>query len=309
MHLFFSRFCSLLFLLALAAAPTRAQTKPAPTPKANAKTTPAIKTPMPNTTGKTPLAVSNLRPPATIAPMPRVIAPTKLREVHPLYPWKEKIPTTIFWIGEDPTENNPTPNHKSSWDTNWQANYGGYDNPDPSARNWDFAPKAFHPKLNPFYIALPFNDLTNLEIAKLKIPWYKSKGGTSRKSVCRSQWLALRYGSRVCYAQWEDVGPWETDDHDYVFGNARPKNVENDGAGLDVSPAVRDYLGITSGALCDWRFVEDREVPDGPWCRFGTNNPYVRSETAEQDRIRREFAQLMKAREAYVDSVIRRKSQ
>jgi hypothetical protein len=30
----------------------------------------------------------------------------------------------------------------------------------------------------------------------------------------------------------------------YVFGNERPKPTLNKGAGLDVSPAVRDYLGL-----------------------------------------------------------------
>ena len=29
--------------------------------------------------------------------------------------------------------------------------------------------------------------------------------------------------------------------------------------------AVRDYLGITSGAAVSWRFVENEEVPEGPW--------------------------------------------
>jgi hypothetical protein len=37
--------------------------------------------------------------------------------------------TTIFWIGEQLSENNPVPNHASSWDRQWQLNFGGYDNP------------------------------------------------------------------------------------------------------------------------------------------------------------------------------------
>jgi hypothetical protein len=27
----------------------------------------------------------------------------------------------------------------------------------------------------------------------------------------------------------------------------------------------------------DWRFVEAREVPPGPWRRYGENNPFVQS--------------------------------
>src|SRR5678816_2150097 len=32
------------------------------------------------------------------------------------YPWKKSIVTTVFWIGEKPSENNPMPNRTSSWD-------------------------------------------------------------------------------------------------------------------------------------------------------------------------------------------------
>jgi hypothetical protein len=37
--------------------------------------------------------------------------------------------TTIFWISEQPSENKPVPNHASSWESQWQLNFGGYDNP------------------------------------------------------------------------------------------------------------------------------------------------------------------------------------
>src|SRR5260221_11069282 len=42
------------------------------------------------------------------------------------YPWRLSIMTTIFWIGEHPSTNNPVPNDASSWDPNWFADYGGY---------------------------------------------------------------------------------------------------------------------------------------------------------------------------------------
>ena len=62
----------------------------------------------------------------------------------------------------------------------------------------------------------------------------------------------------------------------------------NNGAGLDIAPAIRDYLGIVSGVRCDWRFCDLSEVPDGPWRKFGANNPFVRSkEQALADRIKR----------------------
>src|SRR5229473_5484366 len=40
-------------------------------------------------------------------------APTHLRSAPPApgesYPWKQQIVTTVFWIGEKPSENNPVP--------------------------------------------------------------------------------------------------------------------------------------------------------------------------------------------------------
>src|ERR1700736_139522 len=46
------------------------------------------------------------------------------------YPWKMNIVTTIFWIGERPSGNNPVPNDKSSWDKYWSGSYGGGENPE-----------------------------------------------------------------------------------------------------------------------------------------------------------------------------------
>src|ERR1043166_4914333 len=40
------------------------------------------------------------------------------------FPWRKDIVTTVFWIGEKPTANNPVPNRSSSWDANWRRNYG-----------------------------------------------------------------------------------------------------------------------------------------------------------------------------------------
>jgi hypothetical protein len=45
----------------------------------------------------------------------------------------------------------------------------------------------------------------------------------NRQSVCKAKWVSIRRGNRVCYAQWEDVGPFRTDNWQYVFGNERPR--------------------------------------------------------------------------------------
>jgi hypothetical protein len=195
-----------------------------------------------------------------------------------LYPWKIGIVTTTFWVGEKPSANNPVPNHKSSWDSRWVQNYGGTDTPDPTRRSSDFTPASFKPRQNPFYIALPYNDKTvngHKKEAPDVIPWFKDVYTGPHDSVCKGRWIAVRFQGKTAYAQWEDVGPFRTDHWEYVFGNERPKPNLNNGAGLDVSPAVRDYLGMKGTDVTDWKFVEFEEVPPGPWARFGDNNTFV----------------------------------
>lgn len=239
--------------------------------------------------------------------LPRVSVPTMPRLGYARYPWKTDITATVFWVGEKPTENNPTPNNKSSWDTEWQKNFGGFDDPDPSRRSPNFCPVDFIPQLNPFYIALPYNDCLDYRTHKPEaarvIPWFKERYARDGKSVLKGTWVAIRYGNRVCYAQWEDCGPFVTDDHEYVFGNARPKNTSNSGAGIDISPAVRDYLGIPGKAKCDWRFVDTTEVPPGPWRSLGVNNPFVRAQEDQRARQQTDNAarleELRRLRDAY----------
>ena len=97
------------------------------------------------------------------------------------------------------------------------------------------------------------------------IPWFKEKYKRPGKTVLKGRWVAIRHDGKVCYAQWEDCGPFNTTDASYVFGRTTPVNFKNGGAGIDVSPAIRDYMGLRSGERCDWRFVDLDEVPDGPW--------------------------------------------
>ena len=72
-------------------------------------------------------------------------------------------------------------------------------------------------------------------------------------------------------------GRFRTDHWQYVFGNERPKPNLNHGAGLDVSPAVRDYLGLQPTDVTDWKFVDFNEVPPGPWAKLGDNNTFVQN--------------------------------
>jgi hypothetical protein len=173
-------------------------------------------------------------------------------------PWHTNMVTTVFWVGEGGNE-------RSVWDPHWKNHYGGTDDPDPAKRR-DFIPVSFVPQLNPFYCALPYNDIVHEQFrpeAALVIPWFKQFYTEPGKP------------ERVCYAQWSDCGPFVTDHFQYVFGDERPRPNANHGAGLNVSPAVRDYLGLSSTDITDWQFVEIRNIPPGPWRSFGRNNHFV----------------------------------
>lgn len=206
------------------------------------------------------------------------------------YSWKTNIVTTVFWVGEEATPRNPVPNNKSCWDTRWAESFGGTDSPDKSERNTNYSPAAFVPQQNPFYIALPYNDMTSKghkPEAQLVVPWFREAFSNKLKSVCKGRWIAIRSGTRVCYAQWEDAGPFRTDQWQYVFGNQRPSPNLNGGAGLDVSPAVRDYLGLDGNDLTDWKFVDFSEIPEGPWSWYGENNTFVLKKREETERVAR----------------------
>lgn len=203
------------------------------------------------------------------------------------YPWKKQIVTTIFWIGETPTANNPVPNRSSSWDKDWAQNYGGFDDPSP-ARRQDYIPVKFTPRQNPFYCALPYNDKASTghrPEAPQIVPWFTEAYQGPAVSVCKDRWVEIRKGDRTVYAQWEDAGPFRTDHWQYVFGNERPKPNLNRGAGLDVSPAVRDYLGLQETDVTDWKFVDFKEIPRGPWSKYGENNTFVITARRTQERM------------------------
>jgi len=205
-----------------------------------------------------------------------------LREV---LPWKRNVVATVFWVGEQAGANNPVPNNRSAWDQNWQENFGGVDDP---GRRDGWCPEGFTPRLNPFYVALPYNDVARGGVHRPEasgvIPWFWQSYRGDGISVCKGRWVAIHHEGRVCYAQWEDVGPFEVDHWQYVFGNDPPRPNRNGGAGIDLSPAVRDFLQLRSGATVEWRFAEDREVPQGPWRNWSADVPAVRSQTKPIDR-------------------------
>ena len=204
---------------------------------------------------------------------PRLLIPSA--SVSTAYPLHKAINTTVFWVGEPADKSNGyIQNSDSAWDELWKEHYGGFD--DPNNRKGYFP--LFTPRENPFYFALPFNDFNDKGGKKkdlLKyVPW-ASAGDDPSNSLLKNRWIKIQRGGKTVYAQWEDSGPFVYDDWRYVFGSGseRPVNQANRNAGLDVSPAVRDYLGLTGIDLVDWQFVDENQVPDGPWKQVITRSP------------------------------------
>jgi hypothetical protein len=185
--------------------------------------------------------------------------------------------TTLFWVGEpSDADNDFIPNDVSYWDNQWQSSFGGVDDPDHRNGYW---PAEFKPNENPFYVALPFGEFLSETSDELRadarnIPWYR----TGLSPLLKNHWVEINRGDRTCYAQWEDVGPFEVDDFAFVFGSAKlPRNTLDVKAGLDVSPAVWHFLRMADNAETAWRFVDSVDVPPGPWTEIvtmsGNNRP------------------------------------
>jgi hypothetical protein len=214
------------------------------------------------------------------------------------YPWHRDIVATTFWVGEimDPSAPDGSQRY-STYDANWVVNYGGCDGiiehglcrterREPSS---DFFPTRITPRQNPFYLDLPFDDIHNPTAFAMRakvVPWANDPGYNGRAddptfSFMKNRWVQLRKGDITCYGQIQDAGPAIYDDAAYVFGtgDARPANTRFNGAGLDASPALNGCLGFSQldGAndRLDWRFVEQGDVPAGPWTRIITADPVV----------------------------------
>ena len=189
---------------------------------------------------------------------------------HRAYPWRINILTTVFWIGEGSTPVSSTDNMASAWDPDWRDTNGGSDAPGENRQG--YMPAHHAARTNPFYVALPFNDLKFPDKAREWLPtgWYRKPKDGKQVSACQHRWLEIKNAQGdTCYAQWEDVGPLNYSDADYVFGGSRPIGLGGDHAGLDISPAVADYLNITGrNCLTRWRFVDDADVVPGKWLKY-----------------------------------------
>jgi hypothetical protein len=182
---------------------------------------------------------------------------------------------SVFWVGEDATaDNRHIPNHASAWDPDWIDSYGGVDDPTRRQNN-GYWPEGFKPKENPFYVALPYweyqqvDDRLEFKPNITRIPWYDpSNPPKINDPILKNRWVEVSSNSRTVYAQWEDVGPYQTDDVEYVFG----LNPSKEQYGIDLSPATANYLLIAGSGKVTWRFVEEGKVPAGPWKEIVTTS-------------------------------------
>lgn len=227
--------------------------------------------------------------------MPRRPAPH--RAVQRSYPWHRAIVATTFWVGEifDPHAADGS-QVISTYDSKWEAHYGGCDGVMTAARTCDteqrragdnFFPTHMTPHQNPFYLDLPYDDVNDpvgFERRCAVVPWaddlrYTGQCANRSFSYMKNRWVEMvGTNGHTCYGQIEDAGPGDYHDTRYVFGasDARPANARYGGAGADVSPALNSCLAFAElngdTDRIDWRFVEDASVPDGPWRRLVTKS-------------------------------------
>jgi hypothetical protein len=211
------------------------------------------------------------------------------------YPWHTDVVATTFWVGEIHDPRAPDGSQvRSAYDVNWMENYGGCDGivrggecrTEPRTAVNKYMPTEMTPLQNPFYLDLPFDDVNDPIAFKQRgqvVPWadeppYSRHIDDPEFSLMKNRWVRLRKDGKVCYGQIEDAGPALYHDANYVFGkdDERPASTEYNGSGMDVSPALNGCLGFAdlNGAndRVDWQFVDERDVPSGPWRQLVTTN-------------------------------------
>lgn len=214
-------------------------------------------------------------------------------DVNYKYPLHTNITATTFWVGEilDPDTSDGS-QMLSTYDSRWYESYGGCDGyidengacqtEQRNASN-GFFPLNMTPLENPFYLDLPYDDINNdtgFANRDRVIPWaseppYSEHVGDRSFSYMKNRWVQISRGDVTCYGQIQDAGPAQYSDAAYVFGSddRRPRSEEWNSAGLDVSPALNSCLGFPQLDYTEpvnWRFVDEAEVPDGPWKRIIT---------------------------------------
>ena len=171
----------------------------------------------------------------------------------------------------------------------------------PFAARGTSARKHSSPRKTPFTwrsLIMTFPEGSIRRRASRVIPWFRREYAGKGQSVCKGRWVQIVYNKRSCFAQWEDCGPFTTEDWPYVFGDkASPSIPRTKGRAL-TSPlpyatiwALREEQPLSTGAL--WNFYR---IPRGPWSKYGDNNPFVnaglgagkKSLQLREDRLRQQ---------------------
>ncbi|WP_396048269.1 hypothetical protein [Aeromicrobium sp. UC242_57] len=216
------------------------------------------------------------------------------------YPLHTGIVATTFWVGEvfDPDAADGS-QMISTYDDHWYRNYGGCDGrivkrvckTEKRLASNGYFPRTMKPKQNPFYLDLPYDDLndrTGFRNRGRHLPWakdakYKPYIKDGRVSLMKDRWVRISRKGKVCYGQIQDAGPGEYHNAKYVFGkkNARPASKRYNNAGMDVSPALNSCLRFSSlngqNDKVNWRFVEAKNVPNGPWKKIVTKTKWPKA--------------------------------
>lgn len=178
------------------------------------------------------------------------------------------VVATTYWIGEGETASNDyISNQPSAWSSDAAAEFGGAD----TLRSRNFTP--FH---NTFYAALPameFDEQGLVKDAYANAPWNPADLEEG-ESLFKGRWIRVEKDNQTIYVQWHDVGPCSQDqtecltDYNYVFGDEEPLNTFGQMAGIDLSPDASKALDLDGSAVVTWQFVDEKDVPYGPWKRY-----------------------------------------
>lgn len=159
-----------------------------------------------------------------------------------------------------------------------------------TAANNYFPTKVPTPRENPFYLDLPYDDLNDsigFSQRCQTIPWANDPGYSGHCtdgnfSYMKNRWVRIvGPNGNTCYGQIQDAGPSHGSlyhDSAYVFGanDVQPIQGNFNNAGMDVSPALNGCLGFASldgqDDRVNWQFVDDADVPAGPWKQVVTTS-------------------------------------
>ena len=65
------------------------------------------------------LAIPDIIRPFQAPPKARLVLEDPTPWEDTTHRWRRGITATVFWVGEETSERNPTSNEMSAWDTNW----------------------------------------------------------------------------------------------------------------------------------------------------------------------------------------------